>query len=46
MDTSTQGDTGGEKRHATLRHQAASLTATTGRGPLDHHGGPAGEGAR
>ncbi|MER7375642.1 DUF6380 family protein [Streptomyces lanatus] len=47
MDIPAQGDATGEKRQATLRSHAASLTETTGRGPLNHRrGGRAGEGAR
>ncbi|MFC5212795.1 DUF6380 family protein [Streptomyces coerulescens] len=47
MDISAQGDAAGEKRQATLRRHAASLTETTGRAPLNHrHDGRAGEGAR
>ena len=45
MDKPLQGDPPGEKRHATLRPGAASLTATAGRARF-HHGGRAGEGAR
>ncbi|MEU0117115.1 DUF6380 family protein [Streptomyces bobili] len=41
-----QGRTAGEKRHATLRRGAASLTATAGRAEFDRHGGRTGEGAR
>ncbi|CAL9367808.1 DUF6380 family protein [Streptomyces sp. NPDC090994] len=37
MDTTVQGEESGEKRRATLRRRAASLTATAG---------PTGEGAR
>ncbi|WP_414495601.1 DUF6380 family protein [Streptomyces sp. CRN 30] len=46
MDKKGQGDEGGEKRRATLRWPAASLTETAGRAPLDRHGGRPGEGAR
>ncbi|MCT9077724.1 DUF6380 family protein [Streptomyces fulvoviolaceus] len=46
MDNSVQGDATDEKWHATLRRGTASLTATAGRGPFDHRGGHAGEGAR
>ncbi|MBX9392598.1 hypothetical protein K4749_03060 [Streptomyces sp. TRM72054] len=46
MDTLDQGDTGGEKRRATLRGRAASLTATACQGTSTRHGGCAGEGAR
>ncbi|MEU3336894.1 DUF6380 family protein [Streptomyces sp. NPDC002144] len=45
MDNPVQGDAGGEKRHATLRRETASLTATADRARF-HHGGRAGEGAR
>ncbi|MFJ8107785.1 DUF6380 family protein [Streptomyces sp. NPDC096132] len=51
-DTVDQGDAAGEnagtteKRHATLRNGAASLTATTRRAEFTYHGGTAGEGAR
>ncbi|MGW2519117.1 DUF6380 family protein [Streptomyces sp. NPDC001617] len=44
MDKTVQGDSGGEKRHATLRTGTASLTATADRAQLKH-GGHAGEGA-
>ncbi|MEU8652629.1 DUF6380 family protein [Streptomyces sp. NPDC048737] len=40
------GDVTGEERHATLRRDAASLTATARRAESDRHGGRAGEGAR
>ncbi|MER5467280.1 DUF6380 family protein [Streptomyces sp. NPDC002935] len=40
-----QSDSAGEKRHATLRSRAASLTATACRAPFNHHGAAAGEGA-
>ncbi|MFE0452691.1 DUF6380 family protein [Streptomyces sp. NPDC058914] len=40
-----RGDGTGEKRHATLRRGAASLTATTRRARCRRHGGRAGEGA-
>ncbi|WP_234020595.1 DUF6380 family protein [Streptomyces sp. 142MFCol3.1] len=46
MDNLGQGDTGGEKRRATLRRRAASLTETADRAPLNHRGAAAGEGAR
>ncbi|MFE5142667.1 DUF6380 family protein [Streptomyces fagopyri] len=46
MDNPVQGDSIGEKRHATLRWSAASLTATAGRTPFEHRGGPRGESAR
>ncbi|MER6352703.1 DUF6380 family protein [Streptomyces sp. NPDC001634] len=46
MDNPLQGDSTGEKRQATLRCGAASLTATTRRASFKHHGGPAGEEAR
>ncbi|MEU2286604.1 DUF6380 family protein [Streptomyces sp. NPDC013178] len=49
MDTGDkvdQGDVTGEKRHATLRCGAASLTATARRAEAGRHGGRAGEGAR
>jgi len=45
MDNSVQGDSVGEKRHATLRPETASLTATARRALLDR-GGRSGEGAR
>ncbi|MFG3515085.1 DUF6380 family protein [Streptomyces bobili] len=45
-DAREQGDAAGEKRHATLRRGAASLTATVGRAEFDRHGGRTGEGAR
>lgn len=45
-DTVGQGDGIGEKRHATLRCGAASLTATTGGAAFKHHGRSAREGAR
>jgi Family of unknown function (DUF6380) len=45
MDNPVQGDSIGEKWHATLRCPAASPTATAGRGPFTHHGRAAGEGA-
>ncbi|MEV6000700.1 DUF6380 family protein [Streptomyces griseomycini] len=44
MDTPFPGDAPGEKRWATLRHDAASQTETAGRAPF-RHGGRAGEGA-
>ncbi|MGV9560523.1 DUF6380 family protein [Streptomyces sp. NPDC003522] len=40
------GDVTGGKRHATLRRDAASLTATARRTGFDRQGGRAGEGAR
>ncbi|WP_406005686.1 DUF6380 family protein [Streptomyces sp. NBC_00637] len=40
-----QGDPTGEKRHATLRCGAASLTATAGGAECEHHGRSAREGA-
>lgn len=46
MEKMGQGDSADEKRHATLRSQVASLTATACRAPFDHHGAAAGEGAR
>ncbi|MFJ8504497.1 DUF6380 family protein [Streptomyces avermitilis] len=46
MDNVGQGDSSGEKRHATLRWCIASLTATACRAPFKHCGGPAGEDAR
>ncbi|MET9835345.1 DUF6380 family protein [Streptomyces sp. NPDC006385] len=48
MDIPVQGDATGEKRRATLRRPAASLTETTGRAAFTYrHGGlRAGEGAR
>ncbi|WP_280848178.1 MULTISPECIES: DUF6380 family protein [unclassified Streptomyces] len=46
VDNSVQGDAAGEERHATLRSRTASLTATAGRAPLQHHGVRAGEGVR
>ncbi|MEU6064126.1 MULTISPECIES: DUF6380 family protein [Streptomyces] len=46
MDNTVQGDSTGEKRHATLRCGAASLTATACRAPFNQHGGHAREGAR
>ncbi|MEU6257247.1 DUF6380 family protein [Streptomyces sp. NPDC047043] len=45
MDKTVQGDSAGEKRHATLRVRTASLTATACRARFNH-GGRAGEGAR
>ncbi|MFD7133358.1 DUF6380 family protein [Streptomyces sp. NPDC059894] len=44
-DPADRGDGTGEKRHATLRRGAASLTATACRAPFPRHGGRAGEGA-
>ncbi|WP_406502203.1 DUF6380 family protein [Streptomyces sp. NBC_00500] len=46
MDNPVQGDSTGEKRHATLRGRVASLTATACRAPFKHRGTAAGEGAR
>ncbi|MHC3471351.1 DUF6380 family protein [Streptomyces sp. 7R007] len=46
MDKPVLGDATGEKRHATLRQGAASLTATACREPFNQLGGRAGEGAR
>ncbi|MFI0512213.1 DUF6380 family protein [Streptomyces sp. WSLK1-5] len=46
VDNPLQGDVTGEKRHATLRSRTASLTATAGRAPHQHHGVRAGEGGR
>ncbi|MDR3081850.1 MAG: hypothetical protein LBV60_13160 [Streptomyces sp.] len=46
MDTPTPGDLIREKRQATLRCGAASLTKTARRASFKHHGGPAGEVAR
>ncbi|WP_405884259.1 MULTISPECIES: DUF6380 family protein [unclassified Streptomyces] len=46
MDNLGQGDSTGEKRHATLRSPVASLTATAYRAPFNHRGTAAGEGAR
>ncbi|MFI6011059.1 DUF6380 family protein [Streptomyces sp. NPDC051243] len=47
MDIAVQGDVTGEKRRATLRCRAASLTETTRRAAFEHrHGGRAGKGAR
>ncbi|MET7779458.1 DUF6380 family protein [Streptomyces sp. NPDC005388] len=46
MDNMGQGDSTGEKRHATLRRRAASLTAMACRAPFNHRGAAAGEGAR
>ncbi|MEV5476197.1 DUF6380 family protein [Streptomyces sp. NPDC052207] len=46
MDSPLQGDAGAEKRQATPRRGAASLTATACRAWFKHHGGPAGEDAR
>ncbi|WP_353962840.1 DUF6380 family protein [Streptomyces sp. NBC_01275] len=45
-DKLDQGDSTDEKRHATLRCGAASLTATARRAEFKQHGGYAGEGAR
>ncbi|MEU4876377.1 DUF6380 family protein [Streptomyces sp. NPDC021608] len=41
-----RGGAAGEKRRATLRCGAASLTATARGAQFKHHGGPAREGAR
>ncbi|WP_370745928.1 DUF6380 family protein [Streptomyces sp. LUP30] len=41
-----QGGASAEKRHATLRRGAASLTATACGAEFKHHGRPAREGAR
>ncbi|MFG2937741.1 DUF6380 family protein [Streptomyces sp. NPDC048282] len=46
MDKVGQGDSTGEKRQATLRCGAASLTATARPVPFRRGGGQAGEGAR
>ncbi|WP_234358619.1 DUF6380 family protein [Streptomyces sp. NRRL B-24085] len=46
VDNAVQCDADGEKRHATLRSTTASLTATTGRAPFEHHGVRAGKGVR
>ncbi|MFF4136689.1 DUF6380 family protein [Streptomyces mirabilis] len=46
MDNMGQGDSTGEKRHATLRRRVASLTAMACRAPFNHRGTAAGEGAR
>ncbi|WP_416223308.1 DUF6380 family protein [Streptomyces hygroscopicus] len=46
MDNPLQGDSTGEKRQATLRCGAASLTATVCRASFKHDGRPAGEAAR
>jgi Family of unknown function (DUF6380) len=46
MDKAVQGDSTGEKRHATLRPGTASLTATACRALFKYRGGRAGEGAR
>ena len=43
MDNPVKGDAIGEKRQATLRCGAASLTAAACRASFKHHGGPAGE---
>ena len=37
MDNMGQGDSTGEKRHATLRHRVASLTAMACRAPFNQH---------
>ncbi|MEW2049345.1 DUF6380 family protein [Streptomyces sp. NPDC051445] len=44
-DEAGRCDSGGEKRHATLRCGAASLTATASGAAFKHHGRPAREGA-
>ncbi|MFD4555076.1 DUF6380 family protein [Streptomyces sp. NPDC058469] len=46
MDKVGQGDVTGEMRHATLRCEAASLTATVCRGWFERRGGRAGGSAR
>jgi hypothetical protein len=46
MDNPVQGDSSGEKRHATLRGRAASLLAMACRAPFNHHGTARGEGTR
>ncbi|MER7836958.1 DUF6380 family protein [Streptomyces sp. NPDC096040] len=46
MDKVGQADSTGEKRQATLRRGAASLTATARSAPFHRHGGRAGEAAR
>ncbi|MGW7380879.1 DUF6380 family protein [Streptomyces olivochromogenes] len=46
MDSPVPGDSTGEKRHATLRCGAASLTATACRAVFNQHGGPARKDAR
>lgn len=45
-ETADQGDGTGEKRCATLRRGAASLTATARRAECKRHGRRTGEGAR
>ncbi|MFF8970969.1 DUF6380 family protein [Streptomyces sp. NPDC014995] len=45
-ETVGRGDGTADKRHATLRRGAASLTATARRAPLERRGGRAGEAAR
>ncbi|WP_443055399.1 DUF6380 family protein [Streptomyces sp. NBC_00704] len=45
-DGQGQGGDAAEKRRATLRRGAASLTATACRAEFRHHGRPAREGAR
>ncbi|WP_371270758.1 DUF6380 family protein [Streptomyces sp. yr375] len=45
-DTVGQGDATAEKRCATLRSGAASLSATARGAEFTHHGRPAREGAR
>ncbi|MER5528521.1 DUF6380 family protein [Streptomyces sp. NPDC002677] len=46
MDKVGQAEPTGEKRQATLRCGAASLTATARPAPFHRHGGRAGEAAR
>ncbi|WP_405905557.1 MULTISPECIES: DUF6380 family protein [unclassified Streptomyces] len=46
MDNLGQGDSNGEKWHATLRSRGASLTAMACRTPLERRGTAEGEGAR
>ncbi|MEU2623716.1 DUF6380 family protein [Streptomyces sp. NPDC007157] len=46
MDEVGQAGAAGEKRQATLRCGAASLTATARPAPFHRHGGRAGEAAR
>ncbi|MGW1161300.1 DUF6380 family protein [Streptomyces sp. NPDC002513] len=46
MGGSRHGESTGERRQATLRRGAASLTATVGHASFKQHGGPAGEEAR
>lgn len=45
MDNPVQGDSIGEKRHATLRRPAASQSSTARSGSFHHHGHAVGEGA-